>query len=312
VSSDTREIVAVPSPEELAYAGLLIEIETRKRRLAGLETERATLETALSQFAVAVRDRIGGLKDEIRQTRLQLEEIRRRLVRLRSDPDADPVEVEREVAEELYARREEARAEEEATRFEDAGAIPPARPPRREAAIEAEILRVYRELAKRFHPDLALNPEERRQRAETMLTINVAYRERDLVSLQKLLLETERARPTAPLRLYRQKLAWAHREIARLDRAIVELEAKLGLMRRSDTYVLWRSPDQSDVILDDLEAKTKERLTRERNRLDEATTGYQRLLARRRRAQLLRERTANLRTGRVPVGVPTGAPSASD
>jgi tetratricopeptide (TPR) repeat protein len=309
VTSESREIVAVPSPEELAYAGLLVDIETRKRRLAALDAERTTLESALSHFAVAVKARIGGLKDEIRQTRLQLEEIRRRMIRLRNDPDADPIEVEREVAEELYARAEEARAEEEATRFEDVGNAPPARPPRREAAIEAEILRVYRELAKRYHPDLAQNPEERRQRAETMLKINVAYRERDLVALQKLLLEAERARPAVPRRLHRQKLSWAHREIARLDRAIIELEAKLGLMRRSDTYVLWRSPDQSDAILDDLEAKTKDRLTRERGRLDEATTGYQRLLTRRRRAQLLRERTANLRTDRVPVGTPSGSSS---
>jgi hypothetical protein len=145
-----------------------------------------------------------------------------------------------------------------------------------------------------------------------MLRINVAYRDRDLVTLQKLLLEAERAGPAAPLRLHRQKLAWAHREIARLDREIAELEARLSLLRRSDTYALWRNPDQSESILDDLEAKTNERLTRERGRLDEATTTYQRLLARRRRAQLLRERTADLRTGRVTVGVPVGAPTASD
>ena len=68
-----------------------------------------------------------------------------------------------------------------------------------------------------------------------------------------------------------------------------------------------KSSDGSDVILDDLEAKTRERLTRERGRLDEATTGYQRLIARRRRAQLLRERTADLRTDRVPAGSPAGA-----
>lgn len=309
MSPETREIVAVPSPEELAYAGLLIDIETRKRHLAALEAERTTLESALSRFAVAVKDRIGGLKEEIRQTRLKVEEIKRRMIRLRDDPTADPVEVEREVAEELYAQRDEARAEEEATRFEDGGGdAQPARPPRREAKIEAEILRLYRELAKRYHPDLAQNPEERQLRAETMLKINVAYRERDLVTLQKFLLEADRTRPAAPLRLHRQRLAWAHREIARLDRAIAELEAKLGMMRRSDTYVLWRAPEQSDVILDDLEAKTKERLKRERARFDEANTGYQRLLARRRRAQLLRERTADLRTDRVPVGTSAGAP----
>jgi hypothetical protein len=311
-NAESAAIVAVPSPEELAYARLLVEIETRKRYLAGLESERATLEVALSRFAVAVRARIGALKDEIKLIRQQLEEIRRRTIRLRGDPDADPVEVEREVAEELAARRDEARAEEEATRVDGGGEAPSPRPPRREAAIEAELQRLYRELAKRYHPDLAREPEERRRRAEAMLRINVAYRDRDLVTLQKLLLEAERAGPAAPLRLHRQKLAWAHREIARLDREIAELEARLSLLRRSDTYALWRNPDQSESILDDLEAKTNERLTRERGRLDEATTTYQRLLARRRRAQLLRERTADLRTGRVTVGIPVGAPTASD
>jgi hypothetical protein len=258
-----------------------------------LEAERDTLESALSQFAVAVKSRIGGLKDEIRQVRLQMEEIRRRMVRLRSDPDADPADVEREVAEELYGERDEAKAEEEATRFEGDAGAPPVRPHRREAAVEAELLRAYRALAKRYHPDLAPDGDERRQRADMMLKINVAFRERDLVGLQKLLLDADRDRPTVALRLHRQKLAWAHREMAQLERSIADLESRLQMMRRSDTYTLWRAPDQSDFILADLETKTRERLAREKTRLDEATTGYQRLLARRRRAQLLRERTAS-------------------
>ena len=64
MSPESRAIVAVPSPEELAYAGLLIEIETRKRRLAGLEAERVTLESALSRFAVAVKDRLESWSPE--------------------------------------------------------------------------------------------------------------------------------------------------------------------------------------------------------------------------------------------------------
>jgi hypothetical protein len=289
----TQELVAVPSPEQLAYARLMIDIEARRHHLAQLEAERDTLESALSQFAVAVKSRIGTLKDDIRQTRIQVEEIRRRMVRLRSDPDADAADVEREVADELYGERDEARAEEEAARFESEAGPTPTRPRRRDSASEAELLRAYRALAKRYHPDLASNEEERRLRADLMLKINVAFRERDLVGLQKLLLDVERTGPTVPIRLHRQKLAWAHREMARLERAIAELEERLQMMRRSDTYALWRAPEQSDFILADLETKTRDRLNRERARLDEATTGYQRLLARRRRAQLLRERTAN-------------------
>jgi hypothetical protein len=313
VDSSSLALVAVPSPEELAYARLLIDIEVRRMRVSALDQERETLESALSRFAVAVKNRVGTLKDEIRQARLSIEEMRRRVSRLKADPDANPADVEREVHEELHGKTEEVPFGEEPPHFDEAsGERPSARPPRRDSATEKELIRLYRELAKRYHPDLATDPVERDERDAIMLQINIAFRERDLAGLQKLMLEAESVRPAVAIRLHRQRLAWAIREVTRLDRQIVDLAAKLEMMRRSDTYTLWKTPDQSDKVLDDLEIRTQERLTREKTRLEEAAATYQRLAARRRRALLLRERIAAPPPPRTPLSARMTATQASD
>jgi ElaB/YqjD/DUF883 family membrane-anchored ribosome-binding protein len=76
-------------------------------------------------------------------------------------------------------------------------------------------------------------------------------------------------------------LLWAHRQIARLDGQIDDLQAQLNLLRRSETYTLWHSPDSSQQSLVDLELRVRERLTREKDRLDEAKIDYDRLRRRR-------------------------------
>jgi chromosome segregation ATPase len=56
---------------------------------------------------------------------------------------------------------------------------PPPKP--LDAASEAEIKRLYRRLARRFHPDLAANEIDRARRTQKMTVINDAYAARSLV-----------------------------------------------------------------------------------------------------------------------------------
>jgi ElaB/YqjD/DUF883 family membrane-anchored ribosome-binding protein len=145
-----------------------------------------------------------------------------------------------------------------------------------------------------------------------MLKINVAYRDRDLSTLQALMLDAERAEATSPARLNRERLRWAFRELARLDREIAHVQARLDLLRHSDTYALWQSPSASDAALDDLEAKTQARLQRERDRLEEATLLYQRMIARRRRTELIRRRFVATTPNSHSPAARFAAPPASD
>ena len=277
----TRAIVAAPTQESRDYARLLVEVEVRKRQIARLQAERSMLEQALSTFAVELKARVGGLRSELKHVRLQLAEYRRRIERLKGDDFIDPATVEREVAEEFAERIRAEQASEEASQREGTPIDRPIRRRRIDADSEAEITRIYRALAKRFHPDLAKNEKERRRRAEFMLRVNGAYTDRDLLALQTIAKEAEAAEPGLPGLTAAERVLWANRVIARLDGQIGDLQAQLNLLHQSETYALWHSPDSSQQSLVDLEARVRERLTRERDRLDEAIIDYNRLVRRR-------------------------------
>jgi hypothetical protein len=275
-------LVPVPSPDDHEYARLLIAIETRKCRIAELQEQRDDLERALSRFAVQLKGRVGALRAELNRVRLQTQEYRRRIERLKEDETLDAATLEEEVAAEFAEREAQARAEEAASAREGQRVQRERRPSRLDAESEAEILRIYRELAKRFHPDLAKTEAARKRRADLMLRINVAYSERDLLALQTIAREAETGDPAAVVLTARERLSWARRVIARLDGQIDDLEGQLGLLQRSETYSLWKSPESSQQSLDDLEKRVRQRLTRERDRLDEAILDYNRILRRRR------------------------------
>lgn len=281
-SSVITALVPVPSPDDREYARLMIEIETRKRRITELQSDRDGLELALSRFAVQLKGRVGNLRTELNRVRLEAQEYRRRIERLKEDETIDAATLEEEVAAEFAEREEQARAQEEAAGREGTRVERARRSNRLDAESEAEILRIYRELAKRFHPDLARTDKERKRRATLMLRINVAYSERDLLALQTIAREVETGDPSSAVLTAKERLTWAHRVISRLDGQIQDLEGQLGLLQRSETYSLWKSPETSQQSLEDLESRVRQRLTRERDRLDEAILDYNRILRRRR------------------------------
>lgn len=279
----SRALVPIPSQEDREYARLLIEIETRKRRIQQLQGERDTLELALTRFAVDLKGRVGGVRAELNHVREQLAEYRRKIERLKEDEFLDPAALDQEIADEFAEQREAERLREEAAGREGQRVERERVSHRLDAETEAEILRIYRELAKRFHPDLARSDAEKKRRAELMLRINVAYSERDLLALQTIAREAEAADPGAVVISTKERLHWAHRVIARLDGQIGDLQEQLALLKRSETYGLWQSPETSQQSIADLETRVRQRLTRERDRLDEAIIDYNRILRRRKR-----------------------------
>lgn len=281
-SIDINALVPVPSPEDRDYARLLVEIEARKRRIVQLQAERDALELALSRFAVQLKGRVGVMRSELNRVKLQVAEYRRRIERLKEDESIDPQTLEEQVAAEFAEREEQARAQDEQAGREGTRIERRRNSPRLDAETEAEILRIYRELAKRFHPDLARTEAERKRRAALMLKINVAYSERDLLSLQTIAREAESVELGFTVLNAKDRLVWANRVILKLDGQIEDLEGQLGLLMRSETYALWQSPETSQQSVQDLEARVRQRLTRERDRLDEAILDYNRILRRRR------------------------------
>jgi hypothetical protein len=287
----TSELFRAPTSDELELARLQVELESRRSELERLEAKRDTLEIALTRFAADVKVRIGDVKDEIRRIRRELEEMRQRIARLRSDPMATPADVERDVAEEMAQAEAELNGEFINPNNGNGHARRnlPTRP-MSSLETEAEVLRLYRELAKRHHPDLARSSAEREQRTELMLRINVAYRDRDLATLQSIYLQVQLDSPLAPEELCRQRLSWTRHEIARLDREVRAIIMRMETLTGTDTYSLWQSEERGEPALEELAVRTRQRLSRERERLDEATAQYDRLAVRR---QVMQRRAAS-------------------
>jgi len=288
----TSELFRAPTSDELELARLQVELESRRSQLERLAAERDTLEMALTRFAAEVKTRIGDVKDEIRRVRHELEEMRQRIARLRADPLATPADVERDVADEMAQADAEMHGEfihgPNGSNGKAKGNLPTR--PMSSIETEAEVLRLYRELAKRHHPDLARTPAERERRAELMLRVNVAYRDRDLATLQSINLEVQLDSPLSSEELCRQRLAWTRHEIARLDREIRAVEMRIETLVATDTHALWQSEEKGEAALADLELRTRQRLGRERERLEEATAQYDRIAVRR---QVMQRRAAS-------------------
>jgi hypothetical protein len=101
--------------------------------------------------------------------------------------------------------------------------VPPPPPPPVTADTEVQIKALYRDLAKRYHPDLAATEEERAWRTPRMAEVNVAYAARDLAALQRLASMPDAPAPAA--QSSRESLiAQLRREIDRLDELIERLE----------------------------------------------------------------------------------------
>lgn len=115
----------------------------------------------------------------------------------------------------------------------DTGAPPPP-PPTVTPNIETEIKALYRELAKRFHPDLAATAEERAWRTPRMAEVNAAYAARDLATLQQFAaLEDEEFVSGVKIDSREALIASLQRECERLDDLIEKLEQEFDELANS-------------------------------------------------------------------------------
>ncbi len=263
------ELVRVVGAEELAYERHLIEIEEMRRRVVELQLELEGLRLAMGRFEAEYHARVGALFVELDRLRLAIAEYERRILRLRADPRADPARIDEEIRVEFRDRHEEVRsAEEEARRHERAYRDEADHPDLDEP--EAEDLRgLYRDLAKRYHPDLARTDEERSRREDVMRRVNAAFNRRDIAALRAIEQEAAAEDPAFDARPIAEKLAWATREVTRLGRVLAYLADELAAVRRTDTFCLWRRQDAGEGVVEALELDLREEIDNARDRMDE-------------------------------------------
>ena len=122
-----------------------------------------------------------------------------------------------------------------------------------------ELKRLYRELARRFHPDMAIDEADREYRTQIMMAINAAYAAGDLEKLQNLALEPDSASSDDFSNNEKLKAEALQRELARIYHRLSEISIELRRLERHHTSKMMR---QADVMasegLDFFELKAEE------------------------------------------------------
>lgn len=269
----SRALVRVPAPEERVYQQLLLAIEIRQRRIADRRTDLRRLNDALDRFAHDILGEVDALFDEIARVRAEVARQRLRLTDLRDgaaprDDPEDSTDGEAGDPDESDASAPGTGNGREAPPFGHSLR-------RLAAADEAEARRLYRDLAKRHHPDLAQADDERQRRAALMLRVNAAFRERDLDALRAL--HRAEVPVDAGTRSLQDRLDWARREVARLDALLAAVTAEHAALLASDAHALWRRHEIGEDVVESLELQLAAQLTAHRARLAELVRACRRL-----------------------------------
>jgi hypothetical protein len=112
--------------------------------------------------------------------------------------------------------------------------------PERRVVVDEDARRLFRQLARLIHPDLAGDPQERERRTNLMVAANDAYEQGDVAALERLLQDWH-ASPeavtgrgaAAELERTLRRIAQVEAGMRRIDEELAELEASaMGWLRR--------------------------------------------------------------------------------
>jgi len=212
---------------------LRTEIEQKREFVARLEQERTDFELEIAAFEVTYNAEVKPLQDELDTINLHIQEyeLRNELLRFRGSR-LSAVQLEAEVELRLHGQHTQATFSDTPpphARQRWEGAPPSSEP---DVVTKAKLKSLYRELAKRFHPDLVTNDLEREAHGARMAEINDAYARSDLESLRRAADESD-VRTSLP-----PTLAELLAERDRLDALIIRLRQDIAELNRDPLMLL--------------------------------------------------------------------------
>lgn len=208
-------------PETVELEKKLVELNTLEHRLVERELELSTLESGLAAFHARCVKRLGGLFAQLDELRARLASVRAR--RRPADRGAE------RAADEARIRAFD--TAQQAAYFAAMPEAPEFDPP-------PDIKQLYREAARRIHPDRATDDQDRARRTDLMSRANRAYRAGDRADLQAILDECSSDPDRVPGDDVPAALVRAIRRIARINARLHEIEERIALLVASDIYKL--------------------------------------------------------------------------
>ncbi|MEA3421862.1 MAG: RNA polymerase sigma factor region1.1 domain-containing protein [Acidobacteriota bacterium] len=143
-----------------------------------------------------------------------------------------------------------------------------------------ELKRLYRELAKKYHPDRSIDRKQSEDYHKIMAEINDAYRAKDIERLRSFAERAEREDKIAKETL-EEKLDRLKHDDAVLSGIIAKLEAEFRSLKLSGTHKLMKkvqlAKERGHDLLQQLAAKLKSQIAESQVRLDTLIAEYKEL-----------------------------------
>jgi predicted nucleic acid-binding Zn-ribbon protein len=203
-------------------------------RLVEAEAELSERLAAISAFEFKLRSRIARLTDKLDRLDAEIQELKRKMRWLGEGWQTDP---ENEAA--AWASGKSA-SETGDYRYREAP-----KEPRQDLAEEEKVSlkQLYRQLARRFHPDMAVDEADREYRTQMMWAINAAYAAGDLEKLEQLLLEPD-APHTIAIQSDEEQLDLLVRELTRVQHRLQEIEDELSRLDKHKSAVMMQRQEE--------------------------------------------------------------------
>jgi hypothetical protein len=250
------EIITNQTPEERELEKKQGELLALEEELIQRELDLATLRAELSDFEGRYLRTVGVLYAELDEIEAQIAEAKAR--RNPSDSQAQD-----------HAARARAQAEESC---ETARAITEPRPKPTES-----LKRLFREVAKRIHPDLAANDADRARRQKLMAEANLAYENGDDAKLRSILADWESSPETVEGEGVGAELIRMIRKIAQIERRLAEIEDATQQLNTSDLFQLRLKADEAEAqgrdLLKDMASQIEIQIDEAQSRLSALTNG---------------------------------------
>jgi len=214
-----------PKPEEEELKLKKQELQALENRLIELELQLANLRGELTAFETLYLKTVGVRYAELDEIEAQIAELLAQ--REPENPKAQ------ETAREARARAEESRTGTTELAIKEAKWFSPS----------SSLKNLYREVARRIHPDLAANEADRAKRQRLMAQANQAYENGDEAKLRAILEEYE----TSPEAVFGEgagvDLVRVIRKIAQVKRRLAEIDAEMQQIMASELFELKKKVD---------------------------------------------------------------------
>ena len=241
--SNSNNHKSLQSTADAELTSLRLRLNKKREYIAILELELFNTRVTIHDFMVIYKKRVGHLEEYLRNLRRKLYET---LESQKAQPDEQPDEFDSSGDENNGWRKI---GEQKKSKYSP--------------KMEEQIKNLFRELARRFHPDLTSDPEEKKWREEVMTRVNQAYANRDLKALRALAEQPDRP-VDSPNQTKEQEIAALKVELKRLDGVIADLKARIKHLEESPAWQLkmearLKRRSGSD-LLTELENKFKEQI----------------------------------------------------